>query len=422
MLLVASITIAPLAGCLRSKPEPVLHLTWWITYAPDSVEYPAFQTIAETYTEQTGTVIDLHSVPWDDIASRGGMATRLALTIESGEGPDLWGPVPHTWVGPYVDQGLVLALEPAQVQDRGQVVDVAVRASRWHGVQYAMPILMDSIALIYNQAMVPEPPQSFEEIFEIAQGLTDAENDRWGLVLPLTSQSHAYPFMDGYGGYIFGCHVTESGDDQCDLGDIGLNNEGAVRGIQLMADLYLKEKLFPEPLADRSVMHEHALNLFTEGQAAMLIDGPWALPEIRASPVQYGVASLPTLPDTSKEPRPLTVVHSLAISADTAYPDQAIDFLNHVSSPESVAALVDALHKAPVRRDVLRAPALSENREVRVWHDQAAYGVLLPNVPEFGYVWAPWARALDEAIPGLKPVPEALDQAVEQIRGYIEPQ
>jgi maltose-binding protein MalE len=96
--------------------------------------------------------------------------------------------------------------------------------------------------------------------------------------------------------------------------------------------------------------------------------------------------------------------------------------LNHVSGPESVVALVDALDKAPVRRDVLRMPPLRENREIQVWHNQAADGVPLPSVPELGYVWAPWARALDEAIPGLKPVSEALDQAVEQIRSYIEPQ
>jgi maltose-binding protein MalE len=282
--------------------------------------------------------------------------------------------------------------------------------------------MMNSIALIYNKAMVPNPPQSFEELLQVTRELTDAENDQWGLVLPLTSQVHAYPFIDGYGGYIFGCQSTESQSDQCDPSDIGLNNEGAVQGVQLLADLYLKERLFPESLTDRSVMHDHALRLFTQGQAAMLVDGPWALAEIRASPIQYGVARLPSLPDTTQEPRPLTVVDTLSVSAETQHPQQAIDLLNHVSGPESVVALVDALDKAPVRRDVLRMPPLRENREIQVWHNQAADGVPLPSVPELGYVWAPWARALDEAIPGLKPVSEALDQAVEQIRSYIEPQ
>jgi maltose-binding protein MalE len=74
-----------------------------------------------------------------------------------------------------------------------------------------------------------------------------------------------------------------------------------------------------------------------------------------------------------------------------------------------------------VRRDILRHPALSGDRDLRVWYECAVNGVLLPQVPELGYVWAPWARALDEAIPGLKPAQEALDQAVEQIRAYMEP-
>jgi maltose-binding protein MalE len=96
--------------------------------------------------------------------------------------------------------------------------------------------------------------------------------------------------------------------------------------------------------------------------------------------------------------------------------------MDYLSSPEAVVSLHDTLGGVPVRRDVLREPALREKRNLRVWYDQAANGALLPQAPELGYVWSPWARALDEAIPGLKPAQEALDQAVEQIKQYIEPE
>jgi arabinogalactan oligomer/maltooligosaccharide transport system substrate-binding protein len=427
--LLISLAFPFLTGCARRQPDPVVHLTWWIPYAEDSAQYPAFQTLAEIYTERTGTVIDLVSVPWDDMAPRG-VASKLALALQAslesgGRSPDLWGPVPSTWIGPYATEGQVLALEAEQIQNSGQYETVAMLAARWAGQQYALPVLMDSIALIYNRELVPHPPESFEELAAIARELTDGENERWGLVLPLLSQYHAYPFMDGYGGYIFKCEVSVSEGQKCDVSDIGLNNEGSVRGIEFLSDLYLGSLTgtrLPETLADRAHMHDDALNLFIEGKAGMLIDGSWAIPQIRAAGIEYGVSAIPELPEGTRSPRALTTVYVLGASAGSAHPAEAIDLMNYLAGPEAIIALQNALGKAPVRRDVMRQPALREDRELDIWYDQAANGVLLPQAPELGYVWAPWARALDETVPGLRPAQEALDQAVEQIRGHLEPE
>lgn len=432
LALVASLVLAAsvgLAGCSRRQPDPVIRLKWWIPYAKDSAEYPTFQTLAETYTERTGTVIDLVSVPWDDLAPRG-TASRLSLALDadrgSGEqGPDIWGPVPSTWIGPYATEGQVLVLEAGQVQNSGQYADVAMLASRWAGQQYALPVLMDSIALIYNQELVPDPPESFEELADITRGLADPETERWGLVLPLLSQTHAYPFMDGYGGYIFKCEISAAEGQQCDIGDIGLNNEGSVRGIEFLSRLYLGRSAktsLPETLADRASMYDSAVRLFVEGKAGMLLDGPWVIPQIQAAGIQYGVSAIPELPGGMHSPRALTIVYVLAASAGTAHPGEAIGLINHLASPEAVTAIHNTLGKVPVRRDVMRQPAFRGDGELATWYEQAAGGVLLPQAPELGYVWAPWARAMDEAIPGLKPAQEALDQAVGQIRSYIEPQ
>ncbi len=243
--------------------------------------------------------------------------------------------------------------------------------------------------------------------------------------MPLLSPYHVYPFMDGYGSYIFKCEISVSEGQQCDLSDVGLNSEGSVLGIEYLSNLYLHEKLLPDALADRAVMHDEAVHLFLQGQAGMLIDGSWVISQTVDSGIQYGVTAIPELPNGTRSPRPLTTVHVLAASAYSAFPDETIEFMNYLASPEAVVALHGALGKAPARRDVLRQPVLRDDRELRArleaWYDQAANGVLLPQAPELGYVWAPWARALDEAIPGLKPAQEALDQAVEQITDYIEP-
>jgi maltose-binding protein MalE len=160
-------------------------------------------------------------------------------------------------------------------------------------------------------------------------------------------------------------------------------------------------------------MHERAIQLFAEGRAAMLIDGPWVLPALRDSQIDFAVARLPALPGASSPPRPLTVVHELVANVDAEYPDQVIDLMNAIAAPDNIAALTGALNKAPARRDIVRQ---SQLQNARMWRDQAIDGVLLPPLPELDVVWTPWARALAEAVPGLRPVQEAMDQAVEQTR------
>ena len=430
--LLALLLTGVLAGCLGREPESVVQLTWWITYAADSDEYPAFEAIAAAFTEQTGTVVELVSVPWDDIAPRG-TSSRLSLLFDEGDGPDLWGPVPHTWLEPYVSRDQALVLTPEQIRNYSQYDALALHASRLGGEQYALPLLMDSVALIYNQALIPKPPATFESLLEIAHEHSDPDSGRWGLVLPLLSPTHLYPFMDGYGGYIFACQVvaedptsadaSAQADEPasasayvCDPKDLGLNNEGAVRGVQLVSDWYTRESLFPPALADSSQMVEHATQLFASGHAAMLIDGPWMLPALRETEIDFGVAALPPLPGASRSPRPLTVVHGLSANAHTEHPDQVLALMNHIAAPESIAALTGALNKAPARRDVVRQSQLEHAGD---WRDQATAGVLLPPLPELDVVWSPWTRALAEAVPGLRPAQEAMDQAVEQIQDTL---
>ncbi len=416
LLTFVTLLVVPVGCRLGPEPDPTIYVTWWVTFAEESAEYAALKSIADTYSEQTADiVVEVVPVPWDDIAPRGAGTSKLELAQEEGSGPDLWGPVPHNWTGSFALSGQALALGSDQIEDVRQYVEIALRAGQFDGKQYGVPVLMDALALIYNRDLVPEPPASFEEWIDLAHEVTDPEQDRWALAIPLLSQYHIYPFMDGYGGYIFRCDTQA-----CDLEDIGLNNEGAVRGTQFLSDLYVVEKLFPEPLADRAVMHEQAHRLFTEGKAAMLVEGSWVVPELRARKIDFGVAAIPALPGTGGPPRSLTLVQALYVSPYSAHLDETLALLNYVAGQESVTTMQAALGKTPVRRDILRSEAFRNDRAIRAWGDQASNGVLLPNVPELGYVWQPWVQALEEAIPGLTPTQEALDQAVEQIRAYLE--
>ena len=278
-----------------------------------------------------------------------------------------------------------------------------------------LPVLGDSVALLYNKALVSAPPSSFEELIATAAELTDAEQDRWGLAIPLLSPVHTYPFIHSYGGYVQQC--TEDG---CNLSDIGLNSPGAVQGIAFLSDLYLNQGLFAEDLADRAVMTQRARELFLSGQAAMLIDNMSIIDALAGTELAYGVASIPELPEAEHAPRSFTVVQAIYGSTSSSHPEQTVGLLNHIASAESVLALVEVWPRVPVRRDALRSSQIQDDPVMRAWREQVESGISLPNNPELDYVWSPWGQALERAIPGLIPVQEAMDQAVDQIKSYLD--
>lgn len=396
-----------LVGCWGRQTAEVITITWWVPYSPDDAVYSVLQGLAEGYTARTGCQVRLESVPWDEMRPRpGGWATT---TSQGRRPPDVWGPVPHSWAGAFADNGQAMPLD----LQMGKYLDVAVGACRYKDRQYCLPLLADTVALIYNKALVPDPPGSFEELIDLVKGLNDPERGRWGLVVPLMSPYHVYPFMEGYGGYVFACDRA-----RCNPTDIGLNNEGSVRGIQLLSDLYVK-KLLPDPLADRATTHDYAVRAFADGRAAMLIDGSWSLAAIRDGGVDYGVAPLPPLPGAERRPRSFVLVDALYVNSRTARLAEAVALLKELSTPESMVALQKAMGKTPVRRDVLRMAEFRTDHEMRVWREQVEWGEPLPNLPEMEAVWGPWEQALEEAIPGLVPPQDALDRAVKQVREHL---
>lgn len=391
-----------------AEPDTTISLTWWVPYAKDSPEFVSFESIVERYQQQTDDiVVELVPVPWSGMAPRAIGLSELDQAIEGGNGPDIWGPVPAKWTTSYLDNGQVAPLGQGLLPTPILFADVALQACSVTDELYGLPVLMDGLALLHNRQLLPDPPATFAELAGLAGRL--GEGAPWVVSLPLLSPYHIYPFLDGYGGYIFG-----RSEGAWDPGNVGLANDGAIRGTRYLSTLYTKQRLFPEPLADRAAMYSEAVQLFLRGEAATLIEGSWVLPQLEAAGLDYGVAPLPLLPGSEETPRTLVVVQAVYLSAASAHPDQARALLAHIGTEESIVALQQATSTIPVRRDVLRSASLRNGSSLRAWYELVAAGVPLPNVPELDTIWSVWLQALEVTIPGLTPPEEALQEAVDQ--------
>lgn len=388
-------------------------LTLWTRATPDhptSTEFQRITNIANAYTEQTGTPIEIATVPDADFKN------RLAIAGPGGEGPDVYGPVAHDWIGEFAIQGIAAEIPDSVIQGKDDFTPVSLEGATVEGKLSALPVLVESVALIYNKAMVPNPPATWEELVAIATPLT--QNGVYGFGFPILEQYHSAGFFYGFGGYVF---KYENG--AFDVQDVGLNNEGSVTAAKFLRDAYHQQQPPMPPVAiDRTNMHVQQEGMMEAGQLAMTINGPWRGEALKAAGIDYGVAMLPTLPG-GVEMKPFLGIQCWAASSYSKNLDAALDFVSFATGTNSALELYRGRLTAPVRQSVLASPEVQADPYIPTWAAQAAAGTPMPNIPAMTQVWQPWGDAMDAIIPNNvsdDEVKSLLDNAAAQIADAIK--
>lgn len=156
------------------------------------------------------------------------------------------------------------------------------------------------------------------------------------------------------------------------------------------------------------------MNLFKEGKSAMFITGPWALKDVRASGINYGVAKIPTMKQT---PRPFVGVQGFMISAFSKNQLLAQTFLTEfVATDEAMRALYDAVPAAPAwlpLREKMTDPDLV------MFAQSAADGDPMPAIPQMSAVWEAWGKAITLIFQQQQDAKQAIQDAAATIRQKI---
>jgi maltose/maltodextrin transport system substrate-binding protein len=189
-----------------------------------------------------------------------------------------------------------------------------------------------------------------------------------------------------------------------DTKDIGVANDGAVKGLREVVDL-INRGIMPKG-ASYSVM-EQKMN---GGELAMMISGPWAWANLRKSGIDFGLAPVPGV--DGKPGKPFVGVLAGLINRSTPNADLAVQFLEKYVCTADGLKTIDA--------DVpIGVPALNSLHEemavknplIKVTYDNAQNGVVMPNIPQMGKFWSSMASAFQIAINGQAPPETALAEA-----------
>lgn len=336
-------------------------LTLWHAYRGE--ERQALEALLEQYDQDHPElrVVPL-SLPYESFF------TKLESAAPRGNGPDLFIAA-HERVGSWAESGLV---RPVDI-DAERYHPATVEALHYDGTQYGLPMSFKCLALYYNRDLIQAPPADTDALLTLARTMRDT--DRFALAYQATEPYFHAPWMYGFGGGVF------DGDS------VALDAEANADALRFVRSMY-DEGLLPEEPTGALITQ-----LFNQGQAAMVINGPWFLGEL-GDGLNFAVAPLPTVSATGKPASPFLTVEGVLVSAHAEQPDEAAALAQWLVGAEP------AIERAVLGRQSVATLAAYEDPRIRAdpilaaFRDQLDSATPLPNRPEMAATWEPMARAL----------------------------
>lgn len=320
----------------------------------------------------------------------------------NGDGPDIifWA---HDRFGGYAESGLLSEITPSN-EFKEKLVPFAWDAVKFQGKTIAYPIAIESLSLIYNKDLVPEAPKTWEELAAL-----DAELQKQGksaIKFNLQEPYFTWPLIAGSGGFAF--KQTAEGYD---TKSIGVNNEGAIAGMQFIVDMIGNKMLTPD--SDYAISE----SAFNKGETALTINGPWSWSNMDTTGINYGVAVLPTIKGNPSQP--FVGVLSAGINAASPNKDLAIEFLeNYVITDDGLRTVNNDKPLGAVALKSFQAE-LEKDPRIAATMKNAENGQIMPNIPQMASFWYAMRNAQLNAINGRQGVTEALNDAADRVNKGI---
>ena len=96
--------------------------------------------------------------------------TKLVASFSAGTSPTI-AQVYENWTDAYYRYGVIDALEDYMdltEEERNDYIEVFRHMYTWDGKLYTIPFNKSNWVMYYNNELIPEPPKSFDEFFQIA--------------------------------------------------------------------------------------------------------------------------------------------------------------------------------------------------------------------------------------------------------------
>jgi multiple sugar transport system substrate-binding protein len=364
-------------GCRDSQvDDDRTRVVFWHSFVSSTI--PALEELVARFEEEHPH-IRLHAqyVPGGDA-----LIQRLMNAVRSNTAPDIaW--IHSNYLEPLVNADAVYPMAHFTNGPNGLTQEelddfypALIQYASYRGTLYSIPMEATNLGIVYNRDLFREvgldpdrPPQTWEELIEYSQRLYRDQAgrgrpDRVGFLVPISPATGPEgPWMV----WQWMPFIWQAGGDLIDeeQSRVLFAEEEGVRALTLWKDLYEMQNL-------RNFTTEHQ-SAFISKQGAMMLDGPWSIPNYPRllRDIDWAIAPLPAGPV-----KQATVVGGeyLAIFRQSQHPDAAWEFLRWMAQPEVQAFWSEKSGYLPTRASVRDVPEyqhyLESNPALKVYVDQ----------------------------------------------------
>ncbi|WP_188596969.1 extracellular solute-binding protein [Thermocladium modestius] len=375
-------TTAPSSASFCASVSGPVTITVWDTYSPSENE--AFNaSLAQFEAEYPCIKVE---VTTGVQVSTG----NFEAAAKAGKAPIIYRDTSND-AGALFAGGLLLNLSkyiPASLL--AQYNPIAIRNFELNGSLYGLPDNINYIVMFYNKKYIPNPPNTTNQLIQMALQVNKTYGV-WGIAYGMGSE-YGYRFaawLAGFGGHIF------NGAGYPAVNATPAAAEAMEFWYNLTYDLHINAPDMNPTLEG---------NLFSQGKAAIIFDGPWDLATyVKALGPNLGAAPLPVVSQTGLYAEPFIGSTGWVISvpqASGATPEQikaAILFIEFMSGPVQELNLWkyagDIPSYLPVYNQVianLTAGKLQPAYMNGIMNGilaQAQHGQVFPNIPQMNFYW-----------------------------------
>ena len=322
---------------------------------------PFWQSLAETYTKQTGVKVDLQVIDWNSIDQ------QVSTMLQNNQPPDVLN---LNAFASYAKDGL---LHPAEdilsPKTKDDFLDAFIRGGEFRGKLYGFPILSSARAFFYNRALLAKaglagPPGTWDEFLQAARKIQALGGGTIGYALPLgpeEAQAEWSIWMWNNGG------DWKSGEAWA------INSDKNVQTLSFLADLANKHKV-TQVNPGKTNRTDGAFQLFKDGKVGMVMGfSPLANQLDAEGKVDYGIGLMPSNTGASVT---LGVEDYLMAFTKKGNQDSVKKFLDLYYQPENITRWIAAEGFLPVTKSGLRQ--MSGNPKLRPYLDALPNARLAP--------------------------------------------
>lgn len=379
-------------------------VTFWDTSGPN--ESPVFKKIAEGCATKDGYKVKVETQAFD------GALNNYKTAAQGGQGPDVFRSE-VAWVPQLAKLSLVEDLSDTDLaKDTSDFLEAPLGSTKYEGKTYAVPQVTDSLALIYNKKKLAdagvEPPKTWDELKAASAKLGGEKsfflnNDAY----------YALPFIYGEGGDLVDASAKK----------IVVNSAQNVKALETAKSL-LDGKSATTAL-DATNSYSNMQAAFSSGEAAMVINGPWAVADYLkgaafTDPANLGIAAVPG-PSAGKGSAPVGG-HDYVIRKATKAKQSSIKFITCMASVESQSAIAKELGLLPSRKSAYQNADVKANAIVAAFEPVAKVAHERPWIPEGGELFDPLKIGYADFLAGKKDAKTALDDVAKAYKDKVVPE